>query len=252
MPRWPALTDEVPLLLTAIQYFTRVPVPRVIDFSQDRLDRSMRYFPLIGVLVGGAMALGFDLTSRLWPSSVAVAIVISLGVLMTGGLHEDGLADFCDAFFAGRDRDTTLAIMKDPHLGSYGVLGLVLTLLIRFAVLVALSPAIILPGLIAAHAFSRLMALAAMQSLDYVRGRDAAIKPGRTVLGWFGTLMAGSCGLLPLVMLGWRALAAAGLAMSVSLVIGWICRRKIGGYTGDCLGAIQQLSEIAFYLGLLA
>jgi len=127
----------------------------------------------------------------------------------------------------------------------------VLTLLIRFAILVALSPAVILTGLIAAHAFSRLMALAAMQSLDYV-GNRTSIKPGRTSLGWFGTLVAGSCGLLPLALLGGRALAAAALAMGVSLFIGWICRRKIGGYTGDCLGAIQQLSEIAFYLGLVA
>ena len=250
MSRWGV--EEARRLLTAIQYFTRIPLPRRPGYSQDRLDRSIRYLPLIGILVGGVMGLCFHLAARLWPASLAVALSICLGVVLTGGLHEDGLADFCDGFFASRDRDKILAIMKDPRLGSYGVLGLVLTMLVRFSALVALAPAMIAAGLVAAHAFSRLMALLTMQSLDYVRNDYAVTKPAATSIGWFGMLIAAACGLLPLVLLGWRAVPAAVTAACAGAAMRWCCLRRLGGYTGDCLGATQQLSELAFYLGLLA
>jgi len=248
--RW--ARDEARLLQTATQYFSRIPLPQPADYSQERLDRSIRYFPLIGILVGGAMGLAFYLSAGLWPPSLSVALAICLGVVLTGGMHEDGLADFCDGFFASRDRDRVLAIMKDPRLGSYGVLSLVLTMLVRFSALVALAPAMIVAGLVAAHAFSRLIALLMMQSLDYVRNDAAVTKPAATSVGRFGMLIAAACGLLPLVLLGWPAARAVVAAAGVGVAMRWWCLRRIAGYTGDCLGATQQLTELAFYLGLLA
>jgi len=246
------LTREAGLVPVAFGYFTRLPWPRAAVPSQEALDQAIRYLPLVGIVIGGLMALAFEVGARLWPLPVVAALVIGLGVLMTGGLHEDGLADFCDAFFTQRDRDGLFAIMKDPRLGTYGVLGLALTLLLRFALLLALAPARIAGALVAAHAFSRLVTLVAMRALPYARSSDAAPKPASTPLGSGGAMIAGLCGFAPLALVGRPAASAALAAVGTGVVIALLCQRRIGGYTGDCLGAIQQVSELAFYLGLLA
>jgi adenosylcobinamide-GDP ribazoletransferase len=251
--RRPALlAEQAALVGLAVQYFTRLPWPGRIQFSQDRLDRSIRYLPLVGIVVGGATGLGYALAARIWPMPIAVALAMALAALLTGGLHEDGLADFCDGFWVARDRERTLAIMKDSRLGSHGALGLGLALLVRYAALYSMPADTVLPALVAAHAFSRLVALAAMRSLPYARTDGGAPKPDTMALGTDGVVIAAACGALPILFVGWPGLLAAPAAAAAGLVLAGICRRRIGGYTGDCLGAIQQVSELAFYLGVLA
>ncbi|HLY55785.1 MAG TPA: adenosylcobinamide-GDP ribazoletransferase [Stellaceae bacterium] len=246
------LAEELLLIRAALRYFTGLPWPGGVSFSQERLDRSIRYLPLVGILVGLATGAAYLLAAVLWPAPVAVAVAMAAGAALTGGFHEDGLADFCDGFFVARDREATLEIMKDPRLGSHGVLGLVLALILRFAALASLAQYRVFPALLAAHAFSRLLTLAAMRGLPYARSDGGAPKPATVSLGTAGMVVAGACGLLPLLLV-WRGAVPAALAASaVALALAWLCRRRIGGYTGDCLGAIQQASEIAFYLGVLA
>lgn len=246
------LAGEALLVPVALQYFTRLPWPAPIAFSQERLDRSIRYLPLVGIVIGAGAGAGYALAALLWPPPVAAALAIALAAALTGGLHEDGLGDFCDGFLVARGRAETLAIMRDPRLGSHGVLGLVLVLLLRFAALSALDPAQALPGLIAAHAFSRLLALGAMRALPYARPDGGTPKPAAAPLGPAGIAIAGACGLAPLLPLGVPALPAALGGLATALLLAILCRRRLGGYTGDCLGAIQQAGETVFYLGLLA
>ncbi|MBI3052601.1 MAG: adenosylcobinamide-GDP ribazoletransferase, partial [Betaproteobacteria bacterium] len=126
---------QLRLVLTAIQYFTRLPVPRWVGYSERQLNDASRYFPLVGILVGLFTGVVFVLTLRVFPQPIAVLLAMLSGILLTGGFHEDGLTDTCDGFGGGRDRPQILAIMKDSRVGSYGVLGLAFALLLKLSAL---------------------------------------------------------------------------------------------------------------------
>jgi len=245
------LALETRCLLLALQYFTRLPVPRKLPFSQGALDRALMHLPLVGLLVGGLQALVHVGAAALWAPGIAVALTVLTGILVTGGLHEGGLADVCDGFFAGRDRAGIFRILREPTIGTFGVLGLILVLLLRFQALAAFGPGLLLPALLGAQAFSRLLALWLMQSLPYAQEDPGKTKPGPGALRLFHWLWAAAWGLGPLLVLGQAGLLAGLAAAIVALVFRVICKRKIGGYTGDCLGALQQISEVTIYLGLL-
>jgi len=132
---------QLRLVLTAIQYFTRLPVPRWVGYSERQLNDASRYFPLVGILVGLFTGVVFVLTLRVFPQPIAVLLAMLSGILLTGGFHEDGLTDTCDGFGGGQDRPQILAIMKDSRVGSYGVLGLVFALLLKFSALAMLPAA---------------------------------------------------------------------------------------------------------------
>lgn len=248
---------ELAAFLAAVRFFTRLPVPDWIGHSQAQLDRAARYFPLVGALVGAIGAAATLGAALLLPAAIAILLGMAATLLATGAFHEDGLADSCDAFGGGWDKAQVLAIMKDSRIGSFGALAVGLALLIKFQALYAIdaraSPAGLAIALVAAHAASRLAPLALMRSLDYARDDDRGkAKPLARSIDNSGLALALLFGLGPCFMLAPSAALAglSGVALTTTASAVYF-RRRIGGYTGDCLGASQQLGEIAFYLGLL-
>lgn len=247
------LADQLRLALTATRYFTRLPVPRWTGYSERQLNDAARYFPLVGILVGLVIGGVYLLAIPVFPQPLAVLLAMISGVLLTGGFHEDGLADTCDGFGGGWDKPQVLAIMKDSRIGSYGVLGLVLALALKFAALAAVPSARFFGIAVAAHAFSRFMAVSVMATQHYVREDGSArAKPVAQNISSAGLACAALFALAPLAWLGSAGVAGAAGALALRLAAARYFYRRIGGYTGDCLGAIQQITEISFYLALLA
>ena len=255
------VAHELRLMGVALQFLTRVPV-QFQAFDPAWLNPSSRHFPLVGALVGSVGAAVLALSAPWWPVPVVVLLSMAATVVATGGFHEDGLADTCDGLGGTAARERALAIMKDSRLGSYGVLGLAFTLALKAAVLCALlqhSPALAAAALVWAHAVSRAAAVALLATLPYAGDADhAKAKPmaqrARTVdaavaLGWVVALGAG-LGLGPLAPL--HLLLSAACAATVAAGCARWFLRRLGGYTGDTLGATQQWTELAVYLALAA
>lgn len=245
---------ELEYFLGAVRFFTRLPVPGWVGHSAEALAHSARYLPAVGLLVGGLAALVFVAASQLWPPAVAVLLAMAATLLATGAFHEDGLSDTADGLGGGWEKQRILDIMKDSRVGSYGVVALWLALSAKFALLAALDVALLPWALLAGHAVSRWMATLAMAGLDYAR--DDAQSKAKVVAGRLspGAVLFAALFALPCLLPFAPARALAGLLLA-GLATCWLaakCRRWLGGYTGDCLGAMQQLAEIAFYLGLLA
>ncbi len=242
---------EVRYFFTALGYFTRVPVPRWVGFEAGYLSASARYFPLVGVLVGGVGALTYLAALRVFPGGIAVMLSMAATLAVTGALHEDGLADCCDAFGGGYARDDVLRIMHDSRIGAFGAIALVIALGLKWQALAALPPSRAAWLMIAAHAASRVTAVSYLVTLDYVRPEGKA-KPvaQRMSLPAFGC--AAAFGLPWLFWPDWRAgCAAFGALIVLRVLLGRYFVRRIGGYTGDCLGFAQQIFELAVYLVML-
>lgn len=245
--------QEAEAFFGAVRFFTRLPVPAWVGHSQEALDRAARYFPLVGILVGALGGLTFLLAALALPVSIALLFSMAATLLVTGAFHEDGLADAVDGFGGGWTKPQVLAIMKDSRIGSYGALAVALMLLAKFNALYELPDEWIAPALVAAHAASRFCSTALIYALDYVRDDDSSrAKPLAVRLGSGSLAVAGLFGLAPLALLPWEA-ALAGLALAAltTFLAARYFVKRIGGYTGDCLGAAQQLAELAIYLGIL-
>ena len=251
------IRSQLELFFIAVGFFSRLPVPGWVEFSPDKLGRAARFLPLVGWLIAAIGAAVFWLAVQVLPVELAVVLSMAATIRATGAFHEDGWADTCDGLGGGWTRDQVLQIMKDSRIGSYGAIGLVLLLLAKYLVLSALGadddyP--LLAALLVAHPLSRLAAVSIMAMLDYARSDDSAKsapvarRPDAGELG-----IATLAGVLPLLLLpAAAALAALGLAVVVVVMALRTFARRLGGYTGDTLGAVQQLSEIAIYLGILA
>ncbi len=273
------MNRQLALFMTAVQFLTRLPTPRLEAFEPAWLARSARYFPLVGVLVGSINVGVWWLASQRLPSAVAVGLTMAASILVTGAFHEDGFADVCDGFGGGTTADRVLAIMKDSRIGAYGAIGIALLLGLKWATLDAIANAAIpgrsgglavtgvavfAPLVIGAHVTSRWCAGALMWSLPYVRS-DADSKSRAAVVGvtareW---LIGGIIGLTVFVPIAaswvcasgaevWALSAGALGAALTAWIAGGYCLRRIGGHTGDCLGAVQQLTELAFLIAGLA
>ncbi len=243
------LTQNWRYFLTAVLFFTRIPI-RLNDFEESNLNKAARYFPLVGILVGAVGALVFWLCDFLLPLEVAVLLSMVSTVLLTGAFHEDGLSDTVDGLGGGWNKQQVLTIMVDSRIGSYGAIALVLALLIKYQVLSDQVVALIPVSIVAGHALSRLCAVLVMFTQSYVKSEGKS-KPLATQLNVFELTIATFFGLLPMAFLAMKYLFAL-----VPVIIVWLwfsakIQKRIGGYTGDCLGAMQQLTEIAFYVGLL-
>ena len=245
------LRRELEYFFGALRFFTRLPAPGWVGHSAEALNHSARYFTLVGLIVGLLGALVFAFTSFFFPKTLAVLLAMATTILVTGAFHEDGWADMVDGFGGGWTRERTLEIMKDSRIGSYGAIALVLLLLAKFMALVELDMLQVAPALIAGHAFSRLCATSVMHFLDYARDEGKA-KPLATRISLGELTVAGFFGLVALLLLPpLSALLGVLFAAAATAFLTRQFRRRLGGYTGDCLGATQQLAEVAFYLGLL-
>ncbi|MDO9242816.1 MAG: adenosylcobinamide-GDP ribazoletransferase [Rhodocyclaceae bacterium] len=248
---------ELEYFFAALRFFTRLPAPGWVGHSAEQLNHAARYFPLVGVIVG-AIGAGVTLAAlQLWPVQIAVLLGMTATLLATGAFHEDGLADSIDGCGGGWTKEQVLAIMKDSRIGSYGAIGIGMALLTKFAALSELLAVLPAPtfvaALIAGHGVSRCAATTLIYALDYVReDASAKAKPLATRLGKGELAVAALFGLLPCLLLpATQTLVALLLTALVTLFAARYFVRRIGGYTGDCLGATQQLTELAFYLGLL-
>ncbi len=253
------IAHEVRLIRVALQFLTRIPVGGIEGFEASWIERSAKYFPLIGALVGCVTALTLLVTSVVLPQPLPMLLGLAAAILITGALHEDGLADTADGLGAslggGLTRERRLEIMKDSRIGTYGVVALIIVLALKAASLLALDPIMAGFVLIAAHAGGRLAAVVAMWALPYA-GDAAAAKVGPLTTGVSAAelavalvlgLAAGFTVLAPATFL---AALATGLTAAGCVAV--ISRRRIGGITGDVLGAIEQVFETVFMIAAAA
>jgi adenosylcobinamide-GDP ribazoletransferase len=257
---------QLRLFFTALEYLTRLRKPRWVGFDAAWLPQSMSYLPVVGMVVGLGSALAFWVFAQLLPGNLAVLAAIVVGLLMTGALHEDGLADTCDALGAGGSQERMLAIMQDSRLGTYGVLGLVAMLLARFLSLDWLPAPWVMFALVVAHTWSRIGPLALMASLAHVRRTGPSkARAATTDVGWRAVVIGIAWGLLLLLAClailmfaghPWWIVAplcaGAGLGLLASVLAGIWAAQHLGGYTGDTLGAAQQCGELVCYLTMVA
>lgn len=244
------MTRQLRLFFTALCFFTRIPCARWAGHDETDLNHATRYFPLVGMLIGLAAALVYLACSKVLPQELAVIASMVASLLLTGAFHEDGLADTVDGLGGGWNKEQALAIMKDSRIGSYGAIALVMALLTKFEVLLHLAPEMLPFVLVAGHALSRLAALLVICTQDYVRETGKS-KPLATRLNASELVLASVFGLVPMLLLRpglWWALVPVAFMW---LWFSYKLHQRLGGYTGDGLGAMQQLCEIAFYLGVL-
>ena len=251
------MLHQLRLFLIALQFFTRLPIPTWVGYRPEWLQQSSRYFPLVGVVVAAICGATYMVASWLLPSPVAVLLAVAAGIYLTGAFHEDGFADMCDGFGGGLTRERVLEIMKDSRIGAYGAIGILCLLAIKAGALVSLPPAVVIAALFIAHPLSRLAAVSLIWLMDYARDEGKA-KPMAQSMSTGEFVVAAVCGLLPAVVCGalgildWSALVLALLAAIASAwFLGRKCQRRLQGYTGDCLGAVQQVAEVAVYLAIL-
>ncbi|HKW82543.1 MAG TPA: adenosylcobinamide-GDP ribazoletransferase [Burkholderiaceae bacterium] len=251
---------ELRLFLIALQFMTRVPVPRWVGFEDEWLSRSARHFAGVGVLVGGFGAGVLWAAAQAWPMPVAVGLSMAATVWLTGAFHEDGFADTCDGLGGAVTRERALEIMKDSRIGAYGAIGVVMMLGLKAATLATLPLASALPALALGHTASRAAATVLMALLPYAgdaahaKARPLARQVGAVELVGAMLWVAVLCiGLWALDAVGAPALgiALAGAAIATTACARWL-RRRLGGFTGDTLGATQQITELALLLGVSA
>lgn len=246
------------LLLLAISFLTRLPVQLRFNVSGAHLNQASRYFALVGLLLGGLLALSYGIFQLLLPASISVLLMMAVGLLLTGAFHEDGWADVWDGFGGGWQVSQKLAIMKDSRLGTYGAAALFIMLLVKFQSLLFLSESLItvLSAVVIGQCVSRVVATSLIMGMEYV-SEDATskVKPlamHLSVTSLVTLLVTAATLLVSLIAVGvllWQTvfiLVAVLLILRV-ILIRWF-KQQLGGYTGDCLGAAQQLSEIAIYL----
>lgn len=239
-------------LLAALIFFTRLPFWRIAEVPAVYFKRVVDSWPLVGWLTGGTMAAVLWGAAQVFPLSVAVLLAIVVRMLITGALHEDGLADFCDGFGGGTSREKILAIMKDSHIGTYGVIGLMAYVGLLWTSLSTLPFPLACAAVWGGDAWSKCCAAQVINVLPYARKEEeskAKVVYDRMTMGtWAGVLLAG---VLPLLVVLDMTYWWAGLApvLTAACLIGWIGKR-IQGYTGDCCGAIFLLSELSFYLAV--
>ena len=243
-------------ITAAFIFFTRLPLWRlkVCNVAPGYFRDAINYWAVTGWLTAAVMAGTLWLSAQVLPYAVAVVLAILSRILLTGALHEDGLADFLDGFGGGTDRDKVLAIMKDSHIGTYGVIGLIFYFLLFSLLLFHLSLPVACITILIADPFCKLINSQIIRFLPYARTEESSkakviyCKPTRIAF-----LISCLFGLLPLVVLipeiKWLVALLFPVLMFLFLIR--LMKKKIGGYTGDCCGALFLLCELSFYVGII-
>ncbi len=238
--------------LTAVQFLTRIPLP-ALQYEPDSLTRAVKFFPVVGLFIGAAAALLHLILAPHLPRLIAALLVVIFLVLLTGCFHEDGLADAADAFGGGWNREQVLIILKDSRIGSYGGAALTLSLIARVLLISVLPLTEVAPSLLAAHVLCRWTTLPLSYYLAPARTeQEAAISQGVRIakLTTRGTLIVGTVFsfITAALLLRVHAIPTIAGALLISLLSALYYRHRIGGVTGDCFGATNQLTEIFVYL----
>ncbi|KXJ54282.1 MAG: cobalamin synthase [Colwellia sp. Phe_37] len=266
------LREQWHLLLLAISFFSRIPVELKVDVTANMLNQASRYFAVVGVLIGACSAFAFYLSASILSIELALLIAMFSSVLLTGAFHEDGWADVWDGFGGGWTVENKLNIMKDSRLGTYGAAALFFILMIKYQALLALiqqnithtallnesmlsESLSVLSILVLGHGLSRVLATSLIADMPYV-SEDATskVKPLAQSLSSNSYLILLSTGGLVIALT--LSFSIAWKLVAILLLTRWCLKRwftkQLGGYTGDCLGAAQQLSEVVIYLVLLS
>ncbi len=243
-------------------FYTRIPCPKIIDHNPDYINKATRYFPLIGWIVGAISFLFYWASSFLFDTNIAVLISLIAGVLTTGAFHEDGLADVFDGFGGGWTKEKILDIMKDSRVGAYGAIAIVFLLLLKFAGLNSLFAAKQFSNIhtlllfVTYHSIARLAAINIVFTSVYSRDDETSkVKPIAKTHSAVEIMGAYFFGLLPLLFLAYFNIKFLVVLVPLILLIFFARRyfiKWIGGYTGDCLGAVEQLAELIIILTFLA
>jgi adenosylcobinamide-GDP ribazoletransferase len=230
---------------SALAFLTVVPVPE--RWKSGRENGMFAAFPFAGLVVGGALCAGAAGAAWLFPPAVSAVVVAGLSILLTGAIHLDGLADCADAFYGRRERRDVLRILKDPRVGTMGAAAVGLSLLLRAAAFLSIPAGMLLAALPIAAMLARAAVLPALALLPYVRGESGIIS-APAVNGWGRTAVGAAAVLIAMILFPLPAAAAlAGLALLWRL--SW---KKIGGCTGDVLGATIEIGEVLFFLAVAA
>ena len=252
------LSHEMRRIAGAFIFYSRIPLPS--SWFSAKTSHCSRYFSLVGWLVGGvsvgiwllAQMMFSDSSGTLSEVSLPIAILLGMiaAVLLTGALHEDGFADTCDGFGGGWSPEERLRIMKDSRIGTYGALGLVFLLLLKFFVLLQIETAILPWVWFAGNTLSRFVSISQLQILAYIQDAAKSKSGPMTEFSGVDLIVNAVFGLLPMLFIGNQV----SVALPAVVIVWWFLlmyfKRKLGGVTGDCQGATQQLSEVVFYLCL--
>jgi adenosylcobinamide-GDP ribazoletransferase len=234
---------------SALAFLTVLPVP---DFLKSRSENGMfAGYPAAGLVIGALLAAAGAGAAWLFPPAVSSAVLVGVSLLLTGAIHLDGLADCADAFYSRRDRDVVLRILKDPRIGTMGGAAIGLSVLLRTTSFISLPTGVLILALPIASMFSRGAVLAAMRMLPYVRSESGIISASTATAQARGIgllVLAAGSSLVSAVLLP-VPVGAALIALALFWRLSW---RKIGGCTGDVLGATIEIAEIVFLLGLAA
>jgi adenosylcobinamide-GDP ribazoletransferase len=234
---------------TALAFMTRLPVGRNGPLTMGELSRAAVWFPATGLVVGGVMAAVQALAAEVTTATAATVLALGAAILVTGGLHEDGLADSADALGAHTTRERRLEILRDPRVGTYGALALILAIAFAVATLAPLDQADFTRTVLVAHVLARWSTLPQALLLPAARpdGSGSLVRPGRW-LTVAGTLMA----VAVCLTVGGPGPGAATFAVAAAVTAagGWVTCRALGGVTGDTLGAVNKLVELSAYATL--
>ncbi|WP_316635750.1 adenosylcobinamide-GDP ribazoletransferase [uncultured Flavobacterium sp.] len=257
------MKKELHIFFTCLMFYTRIPCPKNINHHPDYLNKATRYFPVIGWIVASISFLAFYLFSFFLSTETAVILAIIASILTTGAFHEDGFADVCDGFGGGWTKEKILVIMKDSAIGAYGAIGLVVLFLLKFKLLsesISLfnnenSYLLIFLLFISAHALSRLAAISIIFTHEYSRDdASSKSKPIAKNHSWkeiFGSFFFGLIPLFVFSYFQYKFLLALIPVFVMRYFLARYFQKWIGGYTGDCLGATQQVCEVVYYLTIL-
>ena len=248
------IRNEWRAVMAATRLLTRIPVPLSMGTSGDDIRRGVRYFPVVGILIGAVAASSYVIAAQALPATVAALISTVATILATGALHEDGLADTSDGIGGGRER--ALEVMRDSRIGTYGVLALMLVVGTKVVSIASLPMGTAITALIAAHIISRASVVVAMFGVNPARndGLGARFGGGASIGSVFVAIFVAAAALVAVALLvSW----VAATFVAVASVIGHVAIRatyqpKIGGYTGDTLGATQQITEVCIYIASAA
>ncbi len=246
------LTREWQVFLLSVAIFTRIPIPASVPYSEERKNESYKYCGLVGLLIGSLTAIVFYICQLLWPIEIAVVISMSFSIYATGAFHEDGFADTCDGFGGGFTAERKLEIMKDSRIGAYGLLGMVMLILLKYTTLISLAEVPV--ALIVAHVLSRTLSVSFVHTHGYVRQiEQSKLQIAKSSNSQSDAITLALIALF-VVMIALPIKTALILVSVLFIARLWFSRwmvKQVGGYTGDALGAVQQISEVICYLVLL-
>lgn len=242
-------------ILAAFIFFTRLPLWRlkIGQVPAEYFKDVINYWAITGWLTAGVMSGVLVLSAQVFPYSIALVFALVSRLILTGALHEDGLADFLDGFGGGNNKERILAIMKDSHIGTYGVIGLIFYFSLFYLLLSNLPLSVALVVILIADPFCKLVGSQVVRILPYARSAEGSkakvvYRQASPQAMW----LSAAFGLLPLLLMpDIRWLVALLFPILTFMLLVRLMRKKIGGYTGDCCGALFLLCELSFYIGIM-